>query len=149
MCCPTSKSSRACARYRSPARFYSELNWTSTRPARPAPANPPKKYELHLYETYWAPKTEGVANLKDVASFLWDGGLRGILNSMKSFKRAMFGGMAMFRILCFTPLYLCLALLILAALTAIKAVVLAAAGAQTGLAPLAFLKMHWPALASC
>jgi hypothetical protein len=113
---------------------------------------PLKKYELHLYETYWAPKTEGVANLTDVASFLWDGGLRGILNSMKSFKRAMFGGMAMFRILCFTPLYLCLALLILAALTAINAVVLAAAGAQTGLAPLAFLKMHWPqltALASC
>ena len=113
---------------------------------------PIKKYELHLYETYWAPKTEGVANLTDVVSFLWDGGLRGILNSVKSFKRAMFEGMAKFRIPWFTPVYLCVALLILAALTAINGVVLAAAGAQTGLAPLAFLKTHWPqltALASC
>jgi len=103
---------------------------------------PPQKYELHLYETYWAPKTEGVAQLKDVVSFLWDGELRGILNSVKSFRRAMFGGMAEFSILWWTPLWLVLALLILVALTAINAVVLAAAGAQTGLAPLAFLKMH-------
>lgn len=35
---------------------------------------------------------------------------------------------------------------ILAALTAINAVILAAAGAQTGLAPLVFLKIHWPQL---
>jgi hypothetical protein len=56
-----------------------------------APGKPVKKYELHLYETYWAPKTEGVAKLTDVVSFLWDGGLRGLLNSVKSFKRAMFG----------------------------------------------------------
>jgi hypothetical protein len=113
---------------------------------------PLKRYELHLYETYWAPKTEGVAQLTDVVSFLWDGGLRGILNSVKSFQRAMFGGMATFSFRWLTPLWLCLALLILVALTAINAVVLASAGAQTGLAPLAFLKTHWPqltALASC
>jgi len=107
---------------------------------------PPKKYELHLYETYWAPKTEGVANLTDVTSFLWDGGLRGILNWVKSFKRAMFGGMATFSIRWLTPFWLCLALLILAALTAINAVILAAGGAQTGLVSLAFLKLHWPQL---
>jgi hypothetical protein len=113
---------------------------------------PLKQYELHLYETYWAPKTEGVAKLSDVVSFLWDGGLRGILNSMKSFKRAMFGGMATFSVRWLTPFWLCLTLLILVALTAINAVVLAAAGAQTGLASLGFLKAHWPqltALASC
>jgi hypothetical protein len=116
------------------------------------PGKPVRKYELHLYETYWAPKTEGVANLTDVVSFLWDGGVRGMLNSVKSFQRAMFGGMATFYIRWFTPLWLLLALLILVALTAINAVILAAGGAQTGLAPLAFLKMHWPqltALASC
>ena len=64
----------------------------------------------------------------------------------------MFGGMATFSIRWLTPLWLCLALLILVALTAINAVVLASAGAQTGVAPLAFLKTHWPqltALASC
>ena len=117
-----------------------------------AAGQPLKRYELHLYETYWAPKTEGVAQLTDVVSFLWDGGLRGILNSVKSFQRAMFGGMATFSVRWLTPLWLCLALLILVALTAINAVVLASAGAQTGLAPLAFLKTHWPqltALASC
>ncbi|HEX3543804.1 MAG TPA: hypothetical protein VHT31_04690 [Candidatus Acidoferrum sp.] len=116
------------------------------------PGKPSRKYELHLYETYWAPKAEGVANLTDVVSFLWHGGLRGMLNSVKSFKRAMFGGIATFYIRWFKPLWLVLALLILAALTAINAVILAAGGAQTGLAPLAFLKMHWPqltALASC
>jgi hypothetical protein len=83
---------------------------------------PVKKYELHLYETYWAPKTEGVARLKDVVSFLWDGGLRGILNSFKSFQRAMFGVMAPFAIRWLTPFWLCLTLLILVALTAINAV---------------------------
>lgn len=113
---------------------------------------PAKKYELHLYETYWAPKTEGVAQLIDVVSFLWDGGLRGLLNSVKSFRRAMFGGMAKFYILWFTPVYLCAALLILVALAAINGVVLAAAGAKLGLAPLDFFKAHWgqlTALASC
>lgn len=112
----------------------------------------PKKYELHLYETYWAPKTEGVAQLTDVVSFLWDGGLRGLLNSVKSFRRAMFGGMAKFYIRWFTPAYLCAALLILAALAAINGVMLAAAGAKLGLAPLDFFKTHWgqlTALASC
>jgi len=111
-----------------------------------------KQYELHLYETYWAPKTEGVARLQDVVSFLWDGGLRGILNSFKSFRRAMFEKMEPFRIHWLTPLWLCLTLLILVALTAINAVILAAGGAQTGLAPLAFFKAHWgqlTALASC
>src|ERR1700736_5778977 len=113
---------------------------------------PVKKYELHLYETYWAPKTEGVAKLKDVVSFLWDGGLRGILNSFKSFQRAMFERMEPFRIHWLTPVWLCLTLLVLVALTAINAVILAAGGAQTGLAPLAFFKAHWgqlTALASC
>ncbi|HSY33801.1 MAG TPA: hypothetical protein VLA42_17600 [Verrucomicrobiae bacterium] len=117
-----------------------------------AAGQPLKRYELHLYETYWAPKTEGVAQLTDVVSFLWDGGLRGILNSVKSFQRAMFGGMATFSVRWRTPLWLCLALLILVALTAINGVILVSAAAQTGLAPLAFLKTHWPqltALASC
>jgi len=30
---------------------------------------PAEQYELHLYESYWAPKTEGVAKLTDVMSF--------------------------------------------------------------------------------
>lgn len=113
---------------------------------------PGKLYELHLYESYWAPKTEGVAKLADVVSFLWDGGLRGLLNYKKKFSRAMFGGMAQFSVHFTTPLWLCVALLVVLALTVINGVVLAAAGAQTGLASLASFKLHWcqlTALASC
>src|ERR1700686_682864 len=56
-----------------------------------------KDIELHLYEAYWAPLTEGVANLRDVTGFLVDGALRGILNSLKKFKRAMFGEICEFK----------------------------------------------------
>jgi hypothetical protein len=112
---------------------------------------PAKNYELHLYESYWAPKTEGVAKLSDVVSFLWDGGSRGILNFFKKFHRAMFGGMAQFTVPWRTPVWLCLALLILAALTVINGVILLAAAAQSGLF-LQTIQLHWDkltALTSC
>lgn len=51
-----------------------------------------RTYELHLYEAYWAPLTEGVAKLRDVISFLFDGASRGLLNALKTFQRAMFPG---------------------------------------------------------
>jgi hypothetical protein len=113
---------------------------------------PIPQYELHLYESYWAPKTEGVAKLTDVVSFLWDGGLRGLLNWWKVFERAMFGGMAKFSISRRTPVWLCLALLILVALTVINGVILSAAAARTGLPVLISLAGNWEkltALASC
>ena len=112
---------------------------------------PAKNYELHLYESYWAPKTEGVAKLTDVVSFLWDGGSRGILNFFKKFHRAMFGGMAQFSVPWRTPVWLCLALLILAALAGINGVILLAAAAQSGLF-LQTIQLHWDkltALTSC
>ncbi len=108
---------------------------------------PAKNYELHLYESYWAPKTEGVAKLTDVAGFLWDGGSRGILNSAKKFKRAMFGGMAQFSVPVRTPFWLCLALLVLAALTVINGVILLAAASQSGLF-LQRIQLHWDKLAA-
>ena len=107
-----------------------------------------KNYELHCYETYWAPKTEGVAKLSDVISFLWDGGLRGLLNSHRPFQRAMFGGMGSFKIPWRSPVYLCITLLVLVALTVINAVILSAAAAKTKLAPLLPLSTHWHQLAS-
>lgn len=54
------------------------------------PGPPPTRRQLHLYEAYWAPLTEGVAKLSDVLSFLYDGALHGILNCAKPFRRAMF-----------------------------------------------------------
>jgi hypothetical protein len=106
------------------------------------PEGRPHHYELHLYESYWAPKTEGVAKLTDVVSFLWDGGSRGLLNWLKTFKRAMFGGMADFSITFRTPFYLCTALAILSALTLINGIILIAAGAKTGVATLNAFKNH-------
>ena len=111
-----------------------------------------KNYDLHLYETYWAPKTEGVAKLSDVIGFLWDGGLRGLLNSFKPFQRAMFGGMGSFKIPLRSPVYLCITLLVVSALTVINGVILAYAAAETRLAPLTPLTAHWhgqAAVASC
>src|SRR5580658_10382242 len=111
-----------------------------------------KNYDLHLYETYWAPDTEGVAKLSDVVSFLWDGGLRGLLNSFKPFQRAMFGGMGSFKIPLRSPVYLCITLLVLVALTVINGVILASAAAKINLAPLVSFTAHWhqlAAIASC
>jgi hypothetical protein len=45
--------------------------------------------ELHLYEAYWAPVTEGVPKVSDVVSFFFRGGLRGLMNC-RGFSRAMF-----------------------------------------------------------
>jgi hypothetical protein len=111
-----------------------------------------KHYELHLYESYWAPKTEGVAKLGDVISFLWDGGTRGLLNSMRDFSRAMFGGVAKFSVPFRTPLFLCIALLVVASLTVINGSVLTAATSRMFPAAFAPFDLYWcqlTALATC
>ncbi|HEX4074481.1 MAG TPA: hypothetical protein VHX49_03685 [Candidatus Acidoferrales bacterium] len=117
-------------------------------------SDPAHKYELHLYEAYWAPMTEGVAKLTDVVSFLLDGALRGLLNCVSSFKRALFGVMEGFRIPPHTAIWITLALVILGALTVINGVIVAAGAAKTKLPVLAggSLDVYWPqltAIASC
>lgn len=47
--------------------------------------------EVHVYEAYWAPFTEGEVNLRDVMSFLLRAGLNGILNCGATFQRWLFG----------------------------------------------------------
>ena len=88
----------------------------------PHPGGDPR--EVHLYECYWAPKTEGAVQLRDVVSFLWDGGSRGLINFVTGFARALFGSMVNFSLTWRTPLYLLLSLKILAALTVINAIVI-------------------------
>jgi len=110
------------------------------------PDKPP--VELHLYEAYWAPLTEGVAKLRDVISFMLDGGLRGILNARKSFKRAMFGGICDFEIPVRVPFYIVTMLLVLASLAFINAVVLAASAKKLQIlgSSLPILSTEWPLL---
>ncbi len=91
------------------------------------------KREVHVYECYWAPKTEGVVKLRNVIDFLWDGGSRGLINSVFKFQRALFGAMARFRIPFRTPLYLLVALATLAALVVINAIILAMGASAAGL----------------
>ena len=48
--------------------------------------------EVHVYEGYWAPVTEGQVKILDVVSFLLRGGFNGMRNAWKDFHRWMFGG---------------------------------------------------------
>ncbi len=47
--------------------------------------------EVHVYEAYWAPLTEGLVGIVDVLRFLIDAGTRGLLEGGRSFRRWMFG----------------------------------------------------------
>src|SRR4051812_20773529 len=47
--------------------------------------------EVHIYEAYWAPLTQGRVDLRDVAGFLLRGGLAGVRSGLAPFKRWMFG----------------------------------------------------------
>ena len=97
----------------------------------PRPGADPR--EVHLYECYWAPKTEGAVQLRDVVSFLWDGGSRGLINFVTGFARALFGHMVKFSLTWRTPLYLLLTLKILAALTVINAIVIGMGASWAGI----------------
>ena len=46
--------------------------------------------ELHVYEAYWAPITEGNVTLRDTMSFLVRGGLNGVANATGPFVRWVF-----------------------------------------------------------
>ena len=48
--------------------------------------------EVHIYEGYWAPITEGQVTIRDVMSFLLRGGINGMRNASNNFSRWMFGG---------------------------------------------------------
>ena len=48
--------------------------------------------EVHIYEAYWAPLTEGKVTAIDVVSFLFDAGWNGIKNTTaRTYRRWMFG----------------------------------------------------------
>lgn len=59
-----------------------------------------KKYSVHIYESYWAPLTEGKVSLSDVMSFLLDAGVNGFLNTQakRGYERWMFGSEQQFKL---------------------------------------------------
>lgn len=58
-----------------------------------------KTFDVHIYEAYWAPLTEGKVALKDVMTFLFDAGWNGFMNTEAgTFRRWMFGGEQRFKL---------------------------------------------------
>ncbi|MFZ0878911.1 MAG: hypothetical protein WA002_05410 [Candidatus Acidiferrales bacterium] len=89
--------------------------------------------EVHFYECYWAPLTEGKVSIANVISFLLGSGLDGIANTTAGvYKRWMFGAMQQFNLkrLGLYAAFLS-ALLLVGSLIAINAVAIAAAASQT------------------
>jgi hypothetical protein len=107
-----------------------------------------QKLELHLYEAYWAPITEGEVKLTDVISFLFDGCFRGLWNSFKEFNRAMFGQMVGFKVHRRAAAEVLLALLTVVALMVLNLVIVAAGAAVYGLPgqKLQALAQNWESL---
>ena len=79
--------------------------------------------ELHLYEAYWAPLTEGRVQIRDVVGFLWDAGFRGIRHTFTPFVRYMFKQARTFPSTPFVAIPLACALAIFAALVSLNAAI--------------------------
>ena len=91
--------------------------------------------EVHFYEAYWAPLTEGRVDLRDVISFLRSGGGNGLQHSLKlsSSARFMFGRRFPFPRSLANSLNLTLALLAVSSLVVLNTIVLAVAAATNWL----------------
>jgi hypothetical protein len=89
--------------------------------------------DVHVYEGYWAPLTEGQVTLRNVMSFLLSAGANGVLNSTEEFRRWLFG---QYRSLV-TPvrivLYLLIALAATVSLVAINTAIVTVAAARSPL----------------
>jgi hypothetical protein len=53
----------------------------------------PAAVDTHIYESYWAPLTEGAAGTRDVVRFLLSAGWDGIRYSFRDFRRHVLGGL--------------------------------------------------------
>jgi hypothetical protein len=67
------------------------------------------RHDIHVYEAYWSPLTEGVVKLRDVASFLLLAGINGLKNG-RGFSRQLFQTSQHFNASIRTLIYLLIAL---------------------------------------
>ena len=112
------------------------------------------RVELHLYEAYWAPVTEGEVRLREVVSFLLSATFRGLLTVFQPFHRAMFNQFVEKKIPLRAALEIGVALATLLSLIAINAVIVAVGASHYGLAGMSLPETadNWTALsalASC
>ena len=94
---------------------------------------PSVQRELHFYEGYWAPLTEGEVTLRDISRFLLRAGFNGIRNSTTSFSRWVFGRWQSYYIPVRTWAFLMVALATIGALALMNAVVLVVSAARAPL----------------
>lgn len=106
--------------------------------------------EVHLYEGYWAPFTEGKVTLRDVMAFLATGAANGLGHAFGRRRKWLFDGPKEMPVAGRTLLQLVAATLVLAGLVAVAAVsslAFASAASGVGLPPNAVSDLTWLALA--
>src|SRR5512139_4114731 len=86
--------------------------------------------EVHVYEGYWAPITEGQVSLRDVMWFLLGAGYSGIMNCRLPFERWIFGREVMFGRQIGAALKLLATLGVLLGLVALNAVIAVVGGSR-------------------
>lgn len=91
--------------------------------------------DVHVYEAYWAPLTEGAVNLRDVVGFLISAGLNGVKNFLGRFSLWSFNELHRYYVPLQTLLYLLIALLTVAALVILNTAVTAIAAANALFTP--------------
>ena len=86
--------------------------------------------EVHVYEAYWAPITEGKVSLRDVMRFLFNAGFDGWRHSFDPFRRYVAGSLHEFPTPVRTPVYLATALLVASALVLMNVAIVALAAVR-------------------
>jgi hypothetical protein len=89
--------------------------------------------DVHVYEGYWAPLTEGQVTLRNVMSFLLNAGSNGIANGSGEFRRWLFGQYRSFVTPVRVVLYLLIALAATASLVVINTAIVTVAAARSPL----------------
>jgi hypothetical protein len=89
--------------------------------------------DVHIYESYWAPLTEGKVTLRDVVAFLLRGGVGGLGFAIRPFGRWLFGEFVEFRPPLLTILWLLLATSVVVALMFLNVVIVVVAAAKVPL----------------
>jgi len=91
--------------------------------------------DVHIYEAYWAPLTEGQVNLRDVIAFLLRGAWNGVVNAVHKggFRRWLFTKYPMLPVPASTLLVLALSAGVILALVAMNAAVVLVAAARSPL----------------
>ncbi len=89
--------------------------------------------DVHLYESYWAPMTEGRVTLRDVMGFLLRAGVGALRLARRPFKRWLFGEYEKYPVPLLTVICLALSIGVVLALTWLSIVIVVVAGAKVPL----------------